>query len=232
MSGFDSEAVEAPATSTTNLASTLGIASGLVVVNILLMLVLSYTPVASIGRLAFSNFFVGIAVFVITVGGGRWIAGRALENGNVALASGGVGLIQAGYGLFGAALLASVGTSLRVPALGIAAAVTAAITAVVTAVVYNVDHSFKRWNLYSGGLFVAGFVFGAAGVFLTPLLLAVAGIFFFLGFVAYLVHEIWAVKTSAYPGTLINAIGIYIAVMGVFVHVLQWVLRLLSMVEE
>jgi hypothetical protein len=232
MSEFGSERAEPQVTGTTNLYSALGIASGLVAVNILLMLVLSYTPVAGIGQLVFSNFFVGIAVFLVTVGGGRWLSGKALENGNVPLAGGGVLLIQSGYGLFGAALLGAVGSSLRAPALGITAVITALITAVVTAVVYNVDHSFERWNLYSGGLFVGGFVIGAVGFFVAPLLMAVAGLCFFLGFIAYLVHEIWAVKVSAYPGTLINAIGIYVAVMGVFIHVLQWVLRVLSVLDQ
>lgn len=220
------------ATTTRNLTSTMAIASGLVAVNIVLMLVLSYTPVADLGRLVFSNYFLAIGAFAVTVGGGYWLASTALEDGNVPLASGGVVLTQFGYGLFGAAILTVAPTELRVPALGITAVITALITAAVTAVVYNVDHSFERWNLYSGGLFVGGFALGAVGYFVTPLLMLVASLCFFLGFLAHLTHEIWAVKTSAYPGTLVNAIGIYVAVMGIFIHVLQWVLRILSMFDQ
>lgn len=219
-------------TGTTNLASTMGFASGLVAVNIVLMLVLSYTPVADLGLVVFSNYFLAIGVFVATVGGGYWLASRGLENGTVPLAGAGVVLTQFGYGLFGAAILTVAPPDLRVPALGITAVITALITAAVTAVVYNVDHSFERWNLYSGGLFVGGFVLGAVGFFGPPVLLLLAGVCFFLGFVAHLVHEIWAVKVNKYPGTLINAIGIYVAVMGIFIHILQWVLRVMAMFDE
>jgi hypothetical protein len=232
MSDGFGHAREGAATATTNLASTMGVASGLVAANVALMLVLSYTPVVDLGRVVFSNFFLGIAVFAATVGGGHWLSTGSLEKGNVALAAVGVALIQFGYGLFGSTLLAGVESSLRVPALGISAVITAAITALVTVVVYRTDHSFERWNLYSAGLFVGGLVLGAVGVFVASLLLVVAGLCFFLGFIAYLFHEVWAVKTSAYPGTLINAIGIYVAVMGVFVHVLSWVLRILSMLDQ
>ena len=159
MSDGFGRAREGAATATTNLASTMGIASGLVAANVVLMLALSYTPVVDLGRLVFSNFFLGIAAFAVTV------------------------------------------------------------------VVYRTDHSFERWNRYSAGLFVGGVVVGAVGVFVATPLLLVAGLCFFAGFLVYLFHEVWAVKTSAYPGTLVNAIGIYVAVMGVFVHVLQWVLR-------
>ena len=64
----------------------------------------------------------------------------------------------------------------------------------------------------------------AAGVFLAPALLVVAGLLFFLGFLVDLVYEVRAVREGRY-GTLRSAIGVYVAVMGVFVHVLQWVLR-------
>lgn len=231
MSGV-SDHSNVPTTATPNLTSTMGIASGLVVVNIVLMLVLSYTPVADLGRLVFSNFFVAIGVFAVTVGGGHWLSTSALENGNVPLAGVGVSLTQFGYGLFGAAMLTVASPELRVPALVITAVITALITAGVTAVVYNVDHSFERWNLYSGGLFVGGIAVGAAAFFLAPPLMVVSGLCFFLGFLTYLTHEIWAVKTNEYPGTLINAIGIYVAVMGVFIHILSWVLRILSILDQ
>lgn len=222
----------ATTTATSNLASTMAVASGLVAVNVVLMLVLSYTPVVDLGRVVFSNYFLAVGTFAATVGGGYWLASTALEDGNVPLASGGVLLTQFGYGLFGATILVAAPSSLRVPALGTTAVITALVTAVVTAVVYNVDHSFERWRLYSTGLFVGGFALGAVGFFVTPLLMLVASACFFLGFLAYLVHEVWAVKTSAYPGTLVNAIGIYVAVMGVFIHVLQLVLRVLSVLDQ
>jgi fatty acid desaturase len=69
---------DATGTATSNLAAALGIATGLVVVNVVLMLGLSYTPVAALGLAVFSNFFLGVGVFVVTVGGGHWLSRTAL----------------------------------------------------------------------------------------------------------------------------------------------------------
>jgi hypothetical protein len=55
---------------------------------------------------------------------------------------------------------------------------------------------------------------------------------FFAAFVVSLTYEIWAVKQDRYASDLRNAIGIYVAVMGVFVNVLVWVLRILSLLSE
>jgi hypothetical protein len=85
--------------------------------------------------------------------------------------------------------------------------------------------------VHAGGLFIGGLAVGAIGYFLAPPLVLLAGILFFLGFVVDLTYEIWAVKEARY-GTLRSAIGVYIAVMGVFIHVLQWVRRVLETVES
>lgn len=182
----------------------------------------------------FSNFFIGIAIFVVTVGGGFWVSNKGIESGSFPLAGVGVTMIQAGYGLFGAAILAVFGQqqALWIPALAITAVITGLITAVVALVVFKTDHSFANWQKYSWGFFIGGFALGAAGFFINPMLMLVAGVLFFLGFVVDLTYEIWAVKANRYASDLRNAIGIYVAVMGVFVHVLQLVLRVLSMLDN
>lgn len=218
-------------TVTTNVNKVAGIAAALVVVNVLLMLALSYTPVAELGALLFSNFFVGIAVFLVTVGGGYWLAGKGTKSGSMPLAGAGVALTQTGYGLLGSAILLLAPATLRAPALGITAVITGLVTAVAAVVVFKSDHDFSRWQLYSYVFFGGGFVVGAVAYFAAPAFVAVAGVFFFLGFLADLVYEIWAVKTDQYASDLLNAIGIYIAVMGVFIHILQLVLRVLSELE-
>lgn len=209
-----------------------GIGTGLVAVNIALMLALSYTPVAGLGQVLFGNFFLGIAAFVVTVGGGYWLASTGIDRGSMGLAAGGVTLTQFGYGLFGATVLSLASAGLRVPALGVTAVITGVITAGVTVVVYRTDRSFERWQWYAGGLFVAGIAIGAVAVFLAPAAMVLAGICFFLGFVADLTYEVWKVRAERYASALLSAIGIYVAVMGVFVHVLQWVLRVMSVLDQ
>jgi len=65
--------VERTATGTVdrNVTKIVGMATGLIAVNILLMLALSFVPpVVGLGAMLFGNFFTGIAVFAVTVGGG------------------------------------------------------------------------------------------------------------------------------------------------------------------
>ena len=101
------------------------------------------------------------------------------------------------------------------------------ITAAVTVYVFNTSRSFRGWQKYAGGLFIAGIAVGVVGFFVFTPLVLLAGVLFLLGFLVDLVYEVWAVREGRY-GTLRSAIGVYVAVMGVFVHVLQWVLRALS----
>lgn len=233
MSGaYETDAVGSHATPSLNIGKITSMATALVLVNIVLMFGLSYTPVADVGLTLFSNFVTGIATFMITVGGGFWVSNKGIKNGSLPLAGVGVSMTQAGYGLFGAAILTIAPSALRIPALGITAVITALITAVVAVVVFRTDHSFANWQKYSWGFFIGGFVAGAAGVFVSSTLFLVAGLLFFLGFVVDLTYEIWAVKENRYESDLRNAIGIYVAVMGVFVHVLQLVLRVLSMLSR
>ena len=233
MSGaYETDAVGSHATPSLNIGKITSMATALVLVNIVLMFGLSYTPVADVGLMLFSNFVTGIATFMITVGGGFWVSNKGIESGSLPLAGVGVSMTQAGYGLFGAAILAIAPSALRIPALGITAVITALITAVVAVVVFKTDHSFENWQKYSWGFFIGGFVAGAAGMFVSSTLFLVAGALFFLGFVVDLTYEIWAVKANKYESDLRNAIGIYIAVMGVFVHILQLVLRVLSMLSN
>jgi len=227
---YDTPGVES--TATQSVSRIAGIGTGLVALNIVLILALSYTPVATVGRLLFSNFFVGIATFVLTVGGGYWLANTGIERGSLPLAGVGVSLSQFGYALIGSALLGgALSSSMRVTALGITTVVTGLITAAVVVVVFKTDHSFERWQLYSWVCFGGGFVVGAAGYFVNSTLLLVAGALFLLGFVVDLTYEIWAVRESKYDSDLRSAIGIYIAVMGVFIHVLQLVLRVLELLD-
>ncbi|WP_254763347.1 hypothetical protein [Natrinema marinum] len=218
--------------STTDVPKVAGIATALVAVNILLMFVASYTPLAVLGRLLFANFFVGVATFIVTIGGGFWISNRGIEADVLPLAGAGVALIQFGYTLLGSAILGLVPSELVVPSLAITTVLTGLLTAGVVVLVYRTDRSFDRWQLYSRGLFVAGFVVGGVGFFVTPALVLLASVLFFLGFVTDLTYEIWAVKANRYASTLRNAIGIYVAVMGVFIHILQLVLRVLSLLDN
>ncbi|MFC7196707.1 hypothetical protein ACFQL4_22130 [Halosimplex aquaticum] len=149
MSGIEYDAPGVESTASRSVSRIAGIGAGLVALNIVFMLVLSETPVAPLGAALFSNFFIGIATFAVTVGGGYWLANTGIEKGSMGLAGVGVALSQFGYALIGSAILVRVPSSTKVTALGITAVVTGIITAVVAVVVFKTDHSFERWQMYS-----------------------------------------------------------------------------------
>ena len=215
-----------------NITKIIGMATGLIALNILLMLALSYVPpVVSLAGVLFGNFIIGMVVFAATVGGGSWIASKGTQRGSLPLAGAGVTLTQVGYGLFGALVLGLASASLRLPAIGISIVVTGALTAVVAFVVFTTDRSFASWQNYSFYLFIGGFLVGAVGYFVFQPLILLASLVFFAAFLVSLTYEIWAVKENRYASDLRNAIGIYVAVMGVFVNVLIWVLRILELLD-
>ena len=226
--------VERTATGTVdrNLSKIIGISTGLVAFNIALMLVWSYIPpVVGLSRVLFGSILVGLVAFGVTIGGGSWIASTGTQRGNLPLAIVGVLLIQTGFGLFGAGALGLAPEYLRLPAIGISMVITAAITAVIGYVVFTTNYDFSSWQSYSFYCFIGGIAVSLAGAFLFTPLLLVASLLFFLGFMVSLTYEIWAVKENRYASDLRNAIGIYVAVMGVFVNVLIWVLRILELLD-
>jgi len=226
--------VERTATGTVdqNLSKIIGVSTGLIAFNIVLMLALSFVPPAvALGRLLFGSLFVGMAAFAISVGGGSWVASKGVQRGSLPLAGAGLTLTQAGYGLFGAYILGLASAALRLPAIGIAVVITAAITGVVAYVVYTTDRDFSSWQRYSFYLFIGGIALAAVGYFVFTPLVLLAGLVFFAAFTVSLTYEIWAVKENRYASDLRNAIGIYVAVMGVFVNVLIWVLRILELLD-
>ncbi|MDS0259704.1 Bax inhibitor-1 family protein [Haloarcula sp. S1CR25-12] len=233
MSGsFGEQAVNATETIDQNLNKIIGIATGLVAVNILLLLALSFVPpVVALGRVLFGNFFLGIAVFAVTVGGGSWVASKGTQRGSLPLAGAGVTLTQVGYALFGATILGGVAAALKLTAVGISVVVTAGITGAVAYVVFTTNRDFSSWQNYSFYCFIGGFAVGAVGFFVFQPLVILASLIFFAAFIVSLTYEIWAVKQNRYASDLRNAIGIYVAVMGVFVNVLLWVLRILELLD-
>ncbi|WP_324664099.1 Bax inhibitor-1 family protein [Haloarcula sediminis] len=215
-----------------NLTKIIGISTGLIAVNILAMLALSFVPsVVGLGSVLFGNFFIGIAVFAVTVGGGSWVASKGTQRGSLPLAGVGVTLTQLGYALFGATALGLAAAALRLLAIGISVVVTGAITAAVAYIVFTTGRDFSSWQNYSFYLFIGGFALGAVGFFIFQPLILLASLVFFAAFVVSLAYEIWAVKENRYASDLRNAIGIYAAVMGVFVNVLIWVLRILELLD-
>lgn len=204
------------------------IATALVVLNVVLMALLATTPLAALNATLFAAPILGVLVYGAALFLGEWIAERGVTNGNGPLAFLGVVILQGAFGTFGAGVLSFAPPDLRVPALAITAVVTGGFTLLIALYIYARSKSFDRWSTYSTITFLLGVGAIAIGTFVEPLLLLVGFVLIFAGFLFRLGWEIWRVRERRDLSPTLAGIGVYIAVMGVFVHVLQIVLRLLA----
>ncbi len=214
-----------------NEAKSIGYGVSLVLANILLMSLLSFTPAASL-----LNFLSGINGFLVIIFYGALLTiGNSLaESGikqlNYTTAGIGVFLLQFAYGTFGAGLLQGIGIETQAIALGITAVITTLLAIIAGIIVYRSDKDFSKWRKYSLGFFIGVLVFGGIGIIFVPAFV-LAFISALLGFLALLVYEIWEMKAHR-NRPILNAVGLYVAYMGLFIQILQLVLRILSALEE
>ncbi|MFB6096749.1 MAG: hypothetical protein ABEJ74_05120 [Haloferacaceae archaeon] len=207
--------------------SVVGGATGLVVLNVLVMFGLSATPLASVTRYLFAVPIVGALVFGAVIVGGEQLAERGVEDGNLGFAVAGMALLQLAFGVLGAGALARLAPATRVTALVLTAVVTAVLTAVIATYVYaRSSTTFEHYGTWANYAFLGGLVAILVGTFVAPVLLA-GFVLIFLGFLLRLGWEIWRVRDGRGASATMQAIGLYIAVAGVFVHVLRLVVQML-----
>lgn len=214
------------ATASSEMATAVGTAAVLQVLTILAMVAFADTALAEIVRGLFGTPILGVIVIGAGLTAGRYVGMRGFGNGNLPLAAVGAGLSVLVYGVFGAAILTPNSSASYVPVLAVTAVITVAIAAVAGAYVYSTDSDLGHWAKYSTGLFLAGIAAAVVGTFYTPALL-LAFVCFLLGFVADLVYEIYRTSNRD-RSPLANGFGLYIAFAGVFVHILQLVVRMFA----
>ena len=208
--------------STRELAAVSG-AVALVIANIVVMAAFALTPLAIVNSYLFAVPIIGVLIYGAALFVGERIAERGVIHGNVLYAVAGTAILQLAFGLFGAGVLSWVPPASQVSILAITGIATAGIIFLVAAYVFARSKEFDSWGRYGNMAFLGGVLLVAVGTIVTPVLL-VAFVFIFLGFVLRLGWEIWRVRETDRSASL-AAIGIYIAIMGVFVHVLQIAVR-------
>ena len=201
-------------------------ASALMAINVLLMYVLSVTPLAVVNEFLFAVPIIGVLVYGAAIMVGELIAERGVKGGNLGTAFVGMVILQLAFGVFGAGVLSFAPPDSRLFVLGVTAIVVAVVTAVLSTYVYARSKDFDRWGTAANFSFLGGVVAIAIGTFV-PILLLVGFVLIFLGFLLRLGWEIWRVREHRRASVALQTIGVYIAVAGVFVHVLQLVLRYL-----
>lgn len=205
----------------------LGVATGLIILNIAVMWIFAFTPLATINNLLFDTFFLlGVIVYGLLLTAGLYIAKKGIRSENTTLAISGTGLIQLAYGIFGAGILGLVAPSIQGLAIAITGVISVIIAILAGLLVYGTGHDFSSWGKYANYIFLGVMGFSLIGSF-SPTVIIVAFTLALIGFIVYLIHEIYMVKTR--PGKpFLNGIGVYTAFMGVFVEILQIVIHLLA----
>lgn len=205
-----------------------GTAAALMALNVLAMYVVAVTPLAAVNDFLFAIPILGAVVYGAAIYAGEWIAERGVEGGNVGLALAGVAVLQGAFGVFGAGVLSVVPVDARALILGVTAVVTAAMTALIGGYVYaRSGTTFEHYGKWSTYAFLGGLGALLVGTFLTPALL-LGFVLIMLGFLFRLGWEMWRVRDGRVQAVSLQAIGLYVAVAGVFVHVLQIVIRMLA----
>ena len=204
-----------------------GGATGLMALNVLVMYAAAATPLAALNSLLFSVPIVGALVYGALITGGQMVAERGFENDSMALAMAGVVVLELAFGAFGGGVLSLLSESVQLTALAITGVVVVAMTALIGTYVYlrsgtQFDH-YGRWATYA---FLAGLGAILVATFL-PVVGVVGFVCIFVGFLLRLGYEMWQVREGRGRPAM-QSVGLYVAVAGVFVHVLQIVVRMLA----
>lgn len=204
-----------------------GSATGLMALTVGLMAVFAVTPLAAINDYLFSIPILGVLVYGAAITGGELIAERGIENNQFGLAVAGVAVLQLAFGIFGAGVLTFLPAELHLYALGITGVCTLLMTATIGTYVYARSITFEHYSTWASYAFLGGLGAALLGSFVQPVLL-VAFVLFFLGFLFRLGWEIWKIRDNRVASVPMQAIGLYVAVAGVFIHILQIVVRMLA----
>lgn len=205
----------------------IGYGTVLVFVNIFLMSLFSFTPLAGLlSWLTQWSIFAVIIFYGILLTLGNSFAETGIKKSDVVTAFFGVSLLQFAYGTFGAGLLRNIDLVTQLGFLLATLVITSIISVIAGLIVYRSDKDFSGWQKYSFFSFIGVFITGGIGVFFPPLFI-LSFILAFIGFLTLLVYRIWEMK--AHDKTpMLNAVGLYVAYMGIFIEILQILLRLFS----
>lgn len=203
----------------------LSFATVLIALNIGFMGLISFTPLANLTSYLFQYLIIGVLFFGALLTGGVYLAKRGVKNRNPALAVLGTVILQLAYGIFGGGILSILPARLLPAAIAITFVLTTLIALVAGLLVYVTGRNFKKWGGYANYIFLGVIGLSLFGTFL-PMFEPIIFLLVIAGFFVYLVYEIWNMKEQN-AGPYLNGVGIYVAFMGVFVEILQLVVRML-----
>ncbi|GAB6878906.1 hypothetical protein JCM17823_11800 [Halorubrum gandharaense] len=205
-----------------------GSAAALMTLNVVVMAAFAATPLSVVNDYLFAAPIIGVLVYGAAIYVGESVAESGVQSGDVGMAVAGVAILQVAFGLFGAGVLRFVPADAMLAVLGVTAVIVALMTAFIGAYIYGRSGTtFEHYGTWSTYAFLGGLGAILVGTFWDPMLL-LGFVFIFAGFLFRLGWELWRVRDGRVQAVSLQAIGLYIAVAGVFVHVLQIVVRMFA----
>lgn len=208
------------------LYATLSLGASMMAATVLGMLLIADTAVAELMLTLYQFPIVGVVVFGALLTGGRYLGIKGVKQNSTVQAVVGALILIVSYAWFGGGILTPYEPSLYNPAILVTGAITIAITLVASAYVYSTDKNLAHWSRYSGYCFLGVIVSAFIGTIYAPITL-IGFALALLGFTADLVYEVWMTSQKNRPAYA-NGIALYVAFAGVFVHILQLVLRAMA----
>lgn len=190
------------------------------------MLAIAGTGLGGLVSTIYSIPVVGVVIFGLILSVGRHLGLKGVKKDQDVLAVVGAILLVFGYAWFGGGILHPYEQSLYLPAIAITGMITTLITLCAGGYVYFSNRDLSHWSKYSGIAFIGVIVSALIGSFFAPFTLLAFGLAI-IGFTCDLVYEVWMTSNSN-RSPYANGIALYVAFAGVFVHVLQLVLRMLA----
>ena len=201
-----------------------GFSAVLILLNVFLMMAFATVePLMNVFDLVWEYLILGVIAYAVLLMGGAYIAKRGIRNSQIGLATLGTLLLQFAYGTFGAGIIHRATPENQALVLGITGIITTLIAVVAALYVYWTDRDLRFTGTYSNYAFIGVFIFAFAGTFI-PVLALPGFLLALIGFLFYLIYEIWEMKTTTKDYKLAG-MEIYIAYAGVFIHILQIVAR-------
>lgn len=208
------------------LVTALSVGAGLMVATIGMMLLTADTVLGGLISTIYSVPIAGVLLFGGIISLGRYLGLKGVRDDKTVMAVLGSAILVFGYGWFGGGILHYYSADLYAPAIAVTGGITVAITLIAATVVYATDRNFEKYDQYSGYCFL-GVIVGSLFGTVVPLIYLLSFGLALLGFLLNLVHEIWMTSNKNRPAYA-NGIGLYVAFAGVFVHILQIVLRVMA----
>lgn len=205
----------------------LAVGGALMVLTVIGMLIIADTFIAELILGLFNTLLIlGVIVIGLGLSAGKYFGLKGVKSDNIGMALFGSSLCVATYSLMGGAILTPYSSVFYIPALLITSLITISLSLAAGFYVYRTNKNLEYWSKYSMYCFLGGLLLAVVGSF-SAIFAIGAFVLFLAGFLCDLVYQIWMTSHTR-RSPVANGLALYIAFAGVFIHILQLVLRTLA----